>query len=63
MENLLYSLWRFDDNGNHFEMRTDLPLSIALELRLEYERKGHKQTYYLKQNNEIVNLETLCVPR
>ena len=41
-------LWRLDDNGNEYRMETYDNRVKAELTRLEYESKGHKQTYFLK---------------
>jgi len=40
---------RQDDNGNLFVMRTDLSEKQARELVREFEARGHKQSYWVKQ--------------
>jgi hypothetical protein len=44
-----YSIWRQDDNGNIFLVKDSLTEPGALRLVREYERKGHKQTYWAKK--------------
>lgn len=47
----IWRLMRLDDNGNEFEMaRFDDPAEAERE-RAKYEKRGHKQTYYLKQKD------------
>ena len=45
-----WSVWRQDDNGNVFLVKNGLTEQEALRLVQEYERKGHKQTYWAKKN-------------
>lgn len=44
----LWSVWRQDDNGNVFPVRSDLTEQDALKLVREFEEEGHKQTYWVK---------------
>lgn len=44
-----YSVWRQDDNGNIFLVKDRLTEIEAFRLVREYERKGHKQTYWAKE--------------
>ena len=44
-----YSVWRQDDNGNIFLLKDSLTETDALRLVREYEKKGHKQTYWAKE--------------
>lgn len=44
-----YSLWRLDDNNNHFEMQRNLTLEKAQQQAQLYEQRGHKQVYYVQQ--------------
>ncbi len=44
-----FSVWRQDDNGNIFLVKDRLTEIDALRLVREYERKGHKQTYWAKE--------------
>lgn len=46
-----YQLLRLDDNNNIFIMKKDLNLKQAQDLRLEYEKKGHKQTYFIEKQD------------
>ncbi len=41
-----WSVWRRDDNNNVFLVQDGLTEAEALDLVREYERKGHKQTYW-----------------
>lgn len=45
-----YSVWRQDDNGNVYLVKDKLTEIDAFRLVREYEEKGHKQTYWAKQN-------------
>lgn len=46
---LPYDLWRQDDNGNRFYI-DQFPCRADAELaRDEYERRGHKQAYFVEQ--------------
>jgi hypothetical protein len=46
-----YQLLRLDDNNNVFIMKKDLNLKDAQDLRIEYENKGHKQTYFIERQD------------
>ena len=46
----IWSVWRLDDNGNVFIVKNGLTENDALRLVREYEAKGHKQTYWAKEN-------------
>jgi hypothetical protein len=45
-----YSVWRQDDNGNVYLVKDRLSEIDALRLVREFEEKGHKQTYWAKEN-------------
>jgi len=49
IDNGKYNLCRLDDNDNAFIMKTFNSYIAAEVARNEYEKKGHKQTYYLEQ--------------
>ncbi len=42
-----WRLMRLDDNGNEFEVQRYDDRSAADKACLEFERRGHKQTYYV----------------
>jgi len=44
-----WSVWRQDNNGNVFMVKSGLVEAEALRLVAEYEAKGHKQTYWAKE--------------
>lgn len=44
-----YSVWRQDDNGNIFLVKDRLTEIDAFRLVREYEKKSHKQTYWVKE--------------
>lgn len=46
----IWSVWRQDDNGNVFIVKTGLTQINALRLVREFENKGHKQSYWVKRN-------------
>ena len=46
----MWSVWRQDDNGNLFIVKNNLTENEALRLIREYKRKGHKQSYWAKEN-------------
>jgi len=46
-----WSVWRQDDNGNVFLVRSGLTEVDALMLVRDYERKGHKQIYWAKEHS------------
>jgi hypothetical protein len=41
-----WAIWRTDDNGNTFLVRSGLPHPEALRLVAEFEARGHKQLYW-----------------
>jgi len=45
-------LYRIDDHGNHFPMRAFESYVAAEIARFEYERKRHKQHYFLKRDTK-----------
>lgn len=45
-----WSVWRKDENGNVFLVQNNLAEIEALRLVRDYEGKGHKQTYWAKEN-------------
>jgi hypothetical protein len=47
-----WCLLRFDDNGNEFEMARFAEEAQARSACLEYERRGHKQTYFVRAVDE-----------
>ena len=44
----IWQVMRQDDNGNVFVVAENLTEEEARVLALEYERKGHKQTYWVE---------------
>jgi hypothetical protein len=42
-----WRLMRLDDNGNEFEIARFEDENAAQAMRQDYERKGHKQLYYV----------------
>ncbi len=46
----VWAVWRQDDNGHTFLVRDGLTQLDALKLVREMERKGHKQTYWAKED-------------
>lgn len=46
----VWSVWRQDDNGNVFLVKNGLTEIDALRLVREFEAKGHKQSYWAKEN-------------
>ena len=46
----IWSVWRQDDNGNVFLVKDRLTESDALRMVRDYEGKGHKQTFWAKEN-------------
>lgn len=46
----IWSVWRQDDNGNVFLVKDGLTEVDALRMVRDFERKGHKQTYWVKEN-------------
>jgi hypothetical protein len=43
-----WSVWRQDDNGNAFLMQANLTMCEATALVERYERQGHKQCYWAR---------------
>ena len=48
----VWSVWRRDENGNHFLVQEGLTQSDAWGLVRAYEQKGHKQLYWAKATQE-----------
>ncbi|MEM7430931.1 MAG: hypothetical protein AAF351_03210 [Pseudomonadota bacterium] len=44
-----WSVWRLDDNDNEFVVQANLSEQRARALAQELEDRGHKQTYWAKQ--------------
>lgn len=44
-----FSVWRLDDNNNAFLVRDGLTRDEALGLVRDYEARGHKQAYWVRQ--------------
>jgi len=44
----VFSVWRLDDNNNEFLVRDGLTEEEALALVREYEGRGHRQAYWVK---------------
>ena len=44
-----WQLTRLDDNGNEIEMYRFLENSCARFIQKQYEKKGHKQSYYVRE--------------
>jgi hypothetical protein len=44
-----WCLFRVDDNGNEFEMQRFDDELTALAARDDYERRGHKQAYFVRR--------------
>lgn len=47
----LYQVWRQDDNGNQFVVESDLTREDAQKLAFELEARGHKQVYWVKEQD------------
>ncbi len=47
-----WSLYRIDDNGNKFLVKTFSDKSEAEGLLHDFESKGHKQTFWIEANSE-----------
>jgi hypothetical protein len=45
-------LYRIDDNGNEVEMRRFAERAAAEALMREYERRGHKQAYLVREERQ-----------
>lgn len=46
-----HELWRQDDHGNTFSVRTYPTEQAALEAQKKFEARGHKQTYWVRPIN------------
>jgi hypothetical protein len=44
-----WAVYRIDDNGNRFVVRTGLDRDAARRLASEFEARGHKQTYWTEE--------------
>jgi hypothetical protein len=47
-----FSVWRLDDNANEFLVRGGLTRDEALRLVRDYEARGHKQAYWVRQGRD-----------
>ena len=45
----MWALCRLDDNGNEFEMGRYADEAAAERARREFERRGHKQLYFVRR--------------
>ncbi len=45
----IWSVWRKDDHGSTFLVKSGLTEADALKLVKEYQSKGHKQTYWAEK--------------
>lgn len=45
-------LYRIDDNGNEVEMRRFAERAAAEALMRDYERRGHKQAYLVREERQ-----------
>jgi hypothetical protein len=43
-----WTVWRQDDNGNHFRVQSGLSHEEARSMAEELEKRGHKQFYWFK---------------
>lgn len=48
-----WALNRIDDNGNEFEMYRFQNEHSANWMRMKYEKRGHKQTYFVKKIDDM----------
>lgn len=48
-----FSVWRLDDNNNAFLVRDGLTEEEALALVREYERRGHRQAYWVELESGV----------
>ncbi len=46
-----WSVFRMDDNGNVFEIVKNKKYEEAAELSREYNRRGHKQLYWVEESS------------
>ena len=44
-----WTVWRQDDNGNHFVVREGLTHEEAKRTAAELEARGHKQRYWIER--------------
>lgn len=47
----LWSVWRQDDNGISFEVARGLSNAGATEMVKKFEQRGHKQVYWVDQDD------------
>lgn len=47
-----WQVWRQDDAGNQYLIVSGLSEVEARRLLVEYERRGHKQLYWIRRSNE-----------
>lgn len=47
-----WDLWRLDDNGNETMMETFRSRAKAVAAQEQYEARGHKQTYWVRQRRD-----------
>jgi hypothetical protein len=47
-----WTVWRRDDNGNHFVVQTGLSYEQAQAVVSSLEAKGHKQFFWLQPTGE-----------
>ncbi len=52
LENKVWAVYRKDDNGNMFLVKPNLTKSEAESVLEKYERKGHKQVYWIEENKK-----------
>lgn len=45
-----WTVWRQDDNGNHFAVKRGLSKHEAERLAAEFEARGHKQHYWIERD-------------
>ena len=48
-----FELWRQDDNGNEFPIATFSSFEDAEKERLDFEARGHKQHYWVRQAEAV----------
>lgn len=50
---VLWFVWRQDDNGNVFLVKDDLTEADAMRLMEDLESKGHEQTYWVRKDQRV----------
>ena len=51
---VIWILWRQDDNGHKFQIESFTDLTAAESAKSEFESHHHKQIYWLEEASEII---------